>query len=495
MIGQLKSRLDCPSCKRVSITFDPFMFLSVPLPTVVDKVQEVAMVFADPNKQISMYGTTVSTVGRIADLKKSLSELTGVPTKRMLVADVWHHRVYRFLEDDAGISDIRSNDHIYVYEVPGLEDIKDPVPVQLVMQKMERNAHWIKESEHSKEFNCEVFGLPRAFALPRKNTLGGNDVKKLVDRVLEPCKANNFPSDQGPQYKILTLQSDGRNCLKCGYSKDCAGCVLPADDVPVDNGDGRESKASFAIQWQGDLSTSYKLECEKEGRDKSADASLTTKEERVDISDCIKAFTHEETLSEQDPWYCSECKEFRQARKKFDLWKLPNILIIHLKRFSYTRMWRDKISTLVDFPLSGLDMSSFCGNSEYKDNAIYDCYGVSNHMGGLGGGHYTAYCKNLADGNWYCHDDSRVSRVNVNEIKSSSAYVLFYARRTKDDTGKLKLPENVNLATSQTSETTSNGSSSRTANPSSQPSGAGAHLLSNMNGGARRLSSDDEMDA
>ena len=35
--------------------------------------------------------------------------------------------------------------------------------------------------------------------------------------------------------------------------------------------------------------------------------------------------------------YCPECKDFVQASKKFDLWKLPDILVIHLKRFPYDR--------------------------------------------------------------------------------------------------------------------------------------------------------------
>src|SRR4051794_11702335 len=34
---------------------------------------------------------------------------------------------------------------------------------------------------------------------------------------------------------------------------------------------------------------------------------------------------------------------------------------------------------------------------------------VDNHFGGLGGGHYTATCKNFEDGKWYNYDDSRVS--------------------------------------------------------------------------------------
>ncbi len=35
--------------------------------------------------------------------------------------------------------------------------------------------------------------------------------------------------------------------------------------------------------------------------------------------------------------FCPNCKDFVQATKKFDLWKTPDVLVIHLKRFSYDR--------------------------------------------------------------------------------------------------------------------------------------------------------------
>ena len=46
-----------------------------------------------------------------------------------------------------------------------------------------------------------------------------------------------------------------------------------------------------------------------------------------------------------------------------------------------------------------------------------------------GGGHYTAFAKNLINDKWYCFDDSRVYPVDVDTIVSTSAYVLFYKRR------------------------------------------------------------------
>eukprot|EP00479_Gromia_sphaerica_P008840 TRINITY_DN3536_c0_g1_i1.p1 TRINITY_DN3536_c0_g1~~TRINITY_DN3536_c0_g1_i1.p1 ORF type:complete len:184 (-),score=29.35 TRINITY_DN3536_c0_g1_i1:268-819(-) len=100
----------------------------------------------------------------------------------------------------------------------------------------------------------------------------------------------------------------------------------------------------------------------------------------VDLSACLDCFTTEETLTEENAWYCSQCKEFRCATKKMDLWSVPDILVIHLKRFQYTRAFRDKINTLVNFPLKNLDLSPWIVNENNK-SMKYDLYAVSNHMG------------------------------------------------------------------------------------------------------------------
>ena len=82
----------------------------------------------------------------------------------------------------------------------------------------------------------------------------------------------------------------------------------------------------------------------------------------LQLEDCLRLFTEAEELSEQDPWYCPQCCKHKQATKKFDLWSLPQYLIIHLKRFSYNRYWRDKIDALVEFPTqSVLPCSSSLG--------------------------------------------------------------------------------------------------------------------------------------
>jgi ubiquitin carboxyl-terminal hydrolase 4/11/15 len=64
------------------------------------------------------------------------------------------------------------------------------------------------------------------------------------------------------------------------------------------------------------------------------------------------------------------------------------VQVIHLKRFSHSRYSRDKIEAFVDYPLDGLDLTTRIAGPN-DEPAIYDLYAISNHFGGLGGGHYT----------------------------------------------------------------------------------------------------------
>jgi ubiquitin carboxyl-terminal hydrolase 4/11/15 len=121
----------------------------------------------------------------------------------------------------------------------------------------------------------------------------------------------------------------------------------------------------------------------------------------ISLDDCLDEFGNQEILSENDAWYCPRCKEHRRASKTFELWKIPDILVIHLKRFSANRGFRDKIDVLVDFPTDSLDLTNRVALKEPGKEMIYDLFAVDNHYGGLGGGHYTAIAKNFFDGQWY----------------------------------------------------------------------------------------------
>ena len=163
----------------------------------------------------------------------------------------------------------------------------------------------------------------------------------------------------------------------------------------------------------------------------------------ITLYDCLEEFTKEEKLGEDDLWYCPRCKKHQQATKRFDLWKLPEILVVHLKRFSNSRVFRDKIDSFVDFPIEGLDLEAMVGEREVAkrlqsqgfdisslgmggvdDPLVYDLYAVDEHLGGLGGGHYRAYALNHITKKWYHFDDSFVTESTAEQSVVSPLYCL-----------------------------------------------------------------------
>ncbi len=81
-------------------------------------------------------------------------------------------------------------------------------------------------------------------------------------------------------------------------------------------------------------------------------------------------------------------------------------------------------------PLPPIDFhqsQSSLGDSRL-DN-VYDLYAVCNHLGSMSRGHYTACCRNPADGNWYLFDDQHVQPAHEEQLITPGAYMLFYVRQ------------------------------------------------------------------
>ena len=186
------------------------------------------------------------------------------------------------------------------------------------------------------------------------------------------------------------------------------------------------------LHWPAGLSEKYFNREEWEKTDDMSEAgSPKKKADAVTLVDCIAKHCEKEQLEESEAWYCDRCKEHVRGFKEEHMYKAPSILIINLKRFVYspTTHRRNKIDTYIDFPLEGLDLSEFVMSWKEGEKPIYDLYAVSNHFGGLGGGHYTAYAKD-DDGKWCNFDDSRVTEdVSESDIVSAAAYCLYYRRR------------------------------------------------------------------
>ena len=170
----------------------------------------------------------------------------------------------------------------------------------------------------------------------------------------------------------------------------------------------------------------------------------------ITLDQCFSTFTRPERLDEQNKWYCSNCRDHVRAMKTMQLWNLPDVLVIHLKRFDHKHT-RTKLDTLVDFPLENLNINPFCESNSSTVDAVdgydnfvqdyvpanYDLFAVINHYGKMGFGHYTAFARQynrygIMDTSWRCFDDSSVGNIKSEMVVSSAAYVLFYKRVVRE---------------------------------------------------------------
>ena len=152
--------------------------------------------------------------------------------------------------------------------------------------------------------------------------------------------------------------------------------------------------------------------------------------EMTTVREALEKYLERETLVGDEQWFCPKCKQKVDATKKIDLWKLPPVLVVHLKRFEFDMrsfLYR-KIDTHLRAP-ELFDLSSLCF-SEQKDGAAYRVTCVANHLGGYGSGHYTATCRVgcPTTGPFYYFDDSCVERLSSQQPVGANAYVIFLTR-------------------------------------------------------------------
>jgi ubiquitin C-terminal hydrolase len=190
---------------------------------------------------------------------------------------------------------------------------------------------------------------------------------------------------------------------------------------------------------QCDLQETFKV-----SRPKASAAPLP--KSSLSIQQCLRLFSSPERLDADNLWYCSACKVHRQALKTVKLWRLPEVLVLTLKRFevreSSVSGWRGassmnvKIDSPVEFPINGLDLREFCHEAApLQGGSTYDLFAVCNHFGRMGFGHYTAFARDWAGPSlseeWSAFDDESVTPSSEEEVLRSmrSAYILFYRKR------------------------------------------------------------------
>ncbi|CAA2980736.1 ubiquitin carboxyl-terminal hydrolase 8-like [Olea europaea subsp. europaea] len=443
--GQYRSSLACPVCKKLSITFDPFMYLSLPLPSTT--LRKMTLTVVSTEGPTLPYPITVSVPnnGSLEDLVQALGTACLLREDEMLlIAEIYNHSIIRILDDPHDSVDlIRDNDRLVAYR---LAKDTDGTPLVEFM-------HQPKEKLYIHAFpSFEKFGIP---LLARMTDFSkGSEIYKqflkLIDPYLMQADDSSIDSDitqniahEEEEMEDVVLDSDANLDSESANDLDSisdfefyldSGNFLASrikiqmdEPVPISKS---KRLIKVLVSWPKKMIEDYDTSILSLLRD-VCEPTLKKPRESVSLYKCVDAFLKEEPLGPEDMWYCPHCKDHRQASKKLDLWRLPEILVIHLKRFSYNQYFKNKLETFVDFPIDDFDLSSYTFDKN-KFCHHYALYAVSNHYGGMGGGHYTAFVQ-LGNNRWCEFDDNNVFPVDWEKIKTSAAYVLFYRRISLND--------------------------------------------------------------
>uniref|UniRef100_A0A671VMQ8 Ubiquitin carboxyl-terminal hydrolase 32 n=1 Tax=Sparus aurata TaxID=8175 RepID=A0A671VMQ8_SPAAU len=114
--GQLKSQVKCKTCGHISARFDPFNFLSLPLPMDSSMHLEITVIKLDGSTPVR-YGLRLNMDEKYTGLKKQLSELCSLKPEQILLAEVHTSNIKNFPQDNQKVR-LSVNGFLCAFEVP-----------------------------------------------------------------------------------------------------------------------------------------------------------------------------------------------------------------------------------------------------------------------------------------------------------------------------------------------------------------------------------------
>ena len=164
--------------------------------------------------------------------------------------------------------------------------------------------------------------------------------------------------------------------------------------------------------------------------------------DQVTLRDVLALFVRAEEL-DGAVYHCDRCSstptglQYRRASRQTTITRLPSLLRVHLKRFRWLGVRREKIDTHVSFaleldmrPVSAPGAAAGLGPADCDDRFVFDLEGsVVHHGRGINSGHYTSCNRRPGTGDWARFSDAKVAPCDVRDVLAEHAYILTYASR------------------------------------------------------------------
>ena len=481
--GQFKTTINCPQCKKTSITFDPYQIISLNIPCTIKHKFTFFFITKNHTKKAIKFHFTAKGLNnfnkiKISDIIKGFSKELGISFERLSFVFLGFSKVGQSIENESSLSEFyymlqsfATKPKIFLQEMTDqdLLNRKSLKPVEIFL----RTNYEIHDPDYTGKFK-----KPRG----RKNDFekdpiftkyfvltASSTVKELYQTVIDKFDyALGLTEKLGSSYdrellfNKLVIEADlfylkikdrvlgpeyMKRSLKDFLDKKSKSLIvniyirMKSEEIKPFNLDkflscatNRDIQPDFKSPDLKNLKTVYKLE------------------------ELLDFFMEPEILDNQNKWYCSKCKDHVRAHMKIGIYKAPKYLIIQFKKMKSQGF--EQVS--VDFKINNFNLQDFVINKEpiqgynikiedylskedfsqikkkkgildFLNDPInpslkYDLYGVVNHFGSQYSGHYTCFTK-ASNNKWYEFDDCSVHEVREDDVVTKNAYILFYKKR------------------------------------------------------------------
>ena len=253
-MGQVKSRVQCceENCGRVSTTFDPFMYLSVPIPGSSERNMVVTYVPRDPAQPAQKIQVKVNKTANVEELLKNLRDelpklglvdpaVPPIPLENLCLTDVWQSAFYSWIEPESEVENIRDNDKPFVYELRPLAEVQqiekniDAAANSTTGDVNTAESLGIRDIQRSHRYHLDVATLTRVNAGDAwtKELLGYLNSPHYFLNAFHPSKGNS----EGRVRMYRRLVNFVEQCHKATEGDDTAGQKRTREE----NGDASHS--------------------------------------------------------------------------------------------------------------------------------------------------------------------------------------------------------------------------------------------------------------
>ena len=391
--GQFKSTISCNICHQVCVSFDSYMFISLPIPSGKYEI-EVKYFGYNINDFLVMKIpiTENTTVLNIIDIMKNRiniinsnknKNIKNNPPKRKK-RNKNKNKIIKKLYEQINLSKDKiemvlltnkkkiykvftNNDYIFPYLLQGYELVAYEKDTS--NQNNENIYFYLSQYYYSYIFS--LFYYPRIyffdypFAINFDKTQKIFNIYKNIKEFLKELLPNNNPNNPNKKDEILNIDFNF-NKINKDNEKSCGFTLYLNTFIPNTNSSLCSYIFSFGnsinhpllekysstenysnikrqlnldelhLRLTLDVNILFNLDKAKLPKLKNnlynKKLSLNVGKD-INLYDCLNLFNSEEILDGDNEWYCNKCKKHVDAVKKMDVYKSPYYLIFQLKRF------------------------------------------------------------------------------------------------------------------------------------------------------------------